>query len=87
MYMKQSHLGLFMIIVSVVVWFLSISILFSYITNVLHPDQAFGEPIWVIDPVGFLLISIPLGIMLFIGFVLLFDAIIPKSEEEINRSP
>jgi hypothetical protein len=85
--MKQSYLGLFVMSSSVIVWFLATSILFDYITKVLHPDQAFGEPIWVIDPGGFLLISVPLGIVFFIGLVVLFDDVIPKIEQEINRSP
>ncbi|TFG35026.1 hypothetical protein EU527_00015 [Candidatus Thorarchaeota archaeon] len=79
--MKQSHLGLFIIIGSIIAWSLATSVLFDYITRVLHPNQAFGEPIWVIDPVGFLLISLPLGILLFIGVVILFDAIIPKTKD------
>lgn len=85
--MKQSHLGLFIMASSVIVWFLAISALFDYITKILHPDQGFGEPIWVIDPAGFLIISAPLGILFFIGLVMVFDAIIPKMEQGINRSP
>jgi hypothetical protein len=84
--MKQSHIGLFIVIGSVIVWFLAISTLFNYITKVLHPDQGFGEPIWVIDPAGFLIISIPLGIVFFIGVVLYFDAIIPRMEQGMDRS-
>ncbi|TFG33478.1 hypothetical protein EU528_00620 [Candidatus Thorarchaeota archaeon] len=57
---------------SFLVWFLAISLLFDYIVNVLHPDQAFGEPIWVIAPIGFFLISIPTGLVFFAGFVAIF---------------
>ena len=84
--MKQSYIGLCIIFSSVITWFILTGMLFDYITKVLHPDQAFGEPIWVIDPAGFLYISVPLGIVFFIGVVVLFDAIIPKREQEIDRS-
>ncbi len=85
--MKQSHLGLFIMASSIIIWFLAISTLFNYITKVLHPDHGFGEPIWVIDPVGFLIISVPLGITFFVGLVMVFDTMISEREQEIDRSP
>jgi len=63
---------------SFLVWLFSISLLFDYIVNVLHPDQGFGEPIWVIDPIGFLLISIPTGLVFFVGFLAIFEEMSSK---------
>ena len=70
--MKLSVIGVVLIISSVLIWVFSTGILFDYNVNVLHPDHSFGEPIWVLDPVGFLLISIPTGLVFFIGFVAIF---------------
>lgn len=63
---------------SFVVWNLATSLLFDYIVNVLHPDQAFGEPIWVIDPIGFMIISVPTGLVFFLGSVAVFEDLNPK---------
>ncbi|MHA2264379.1 MAG: hypothetical protein ACXAEN_18455 [Candidatus Thorarchaeota archaeon] len=52
---------------SFMIWDLSISLLFDHTVNVLHPDEAFGEPIWVIDPLGFMIISVPTGLVFILG--------------------
>jgi len=83
---KQLHRGLFVTVGSIIVWFLANSILFTYITTVLYSNRAFGEPIWVIDLVGFLIVSVPLGTVFFIGIVMIFDAIIPRRELRADRS-
>jgi hypothetical protein len=57
---------------SFVVWTLATSLLFDYIVNVLHPEEAFEEPIWVIDPIGFLIISVPTGLVFLVGFLAVF---------------
>ena len=77
--MKQAIIGLVLIINSVLVWLFANALLFDYIVNVLHPDQAFGEPIWVIDPVGFMMISIPTGLLLFVGLLAIFGDLLPKA--------
>jgi hypothetical protein len=59
---------------SFVVWLLSTSLLFDYTVNVLHPDLALGEPIWVIDPIGFMFISIPTGLVFFLGAIALYGS-------------
>ena len=46
----------------------------------MHPDLGIGEPIWVIDPIGFMIISGPLGILFFIGFLAFFGDLLPKRE-------
>jgi hypothetical protein len=69
--------------VSYLIWHVSTALLFHYIVNVLHPDEAFGEPIWVIDPLGFLLISAPLAIAFFVGFLAVFGSFMPDTD----RSP
>ncbi len=61
-----------MVIGSFVTWTLATATLFDYIVNVLHPDQGFGEPIWVIDPVGFMLISVPTGLIFLVGALAVF---------------
>ncbi len=63
---------------SAIVWFVANAVLFDYIVNVLHPDLAFGEPIWVIDPLGFIIISVPTGIVFFLGLLAVFDDILPR---------
>ncbi len=65
---------------SFIAWSLAISFLFDYIVRVLHPNQAFGEPIWVIDPVGFMIISVPTGIVFLLGAIAVFGDIIPKEQ-------
>ncbi len=77
--MKQLLIGLVLIVSSVLVWFFANALLFDYIVNVLHPDQAFGEPIWVIDPVGFMIISIPTGLVFFVGLVVILRDILSKA--------
>lgn len=69
---------------SFVAWIMGISLLFDYIVNV-HPELAIGEPIWVIDPIGFMIISVPTGIVFFIGLLTFFGDLLPK--KELNRSP
>ena len=76
--LKQSIIGLVLIVSSVLVWLFANILLFDYIVNVLHPDQAFGEPIWVIDPVGFLLISIPTGLVFLVGLLAIFGEMSSK---------
>lgn len=76
--MKQSTIGLLLVISSFVIWTLATSLLFDYIVNVLHPDQGFGEPIWVIDPVGFMIISIPTGLVSFVGLLAILGEMLPK---------
>lgn len=62
---------------SFIVWNLATSILFDYIVNV-HPELAIGEPIWVIDPIGFLIISVPTGLVFLLGSVVVFEDLRPK---------
>ena len=62
---------------SFVIWSLANSLLFHYIVNVLHPDQGFGEPIWVIDPIGFMIISVPTGLVFFLGVIAFFGDVLP----------
>lgn len=63
---------------SFVVWTLATVFLFDYIVNVLHPDQGFGEPIWVIDPIGFMIISIPMGLAFLLGALAVLGDLLPK---------
>ena len=56
---------------SIIVWRLATSFLFWYVIDI-HPELGIGEPIWVIDPMGFLIISAPLGLLLLIGFLAVF---------------
>ena len=65
-------------IISFAIWNLSTSLLFNYIVNVLYPGQGFGEPIWVIDPIGFWMISIPTGLVFLIGLLTVFRNILQK---------
>ena len=67
--MKRWHQGLVLMIISFAIWSLSLSLLFDYIVNVLYPSQGFGEPIWVIDPIGFWMISIPTGLVFLMGLL------------------
>ena len=69
---------------SFVIWSLANSLLFHYIVNVLHPDQGFGEPIWVIDPIGFMIISVPTGLVFFLGLIAFFRDILPGTMNELN---
>jgi hypothetical protein len=63
------------------IWSLANSLLFHYIVNVLHPDQSFGEPIWVIDPIGFMIISVPTGLVFLLGAIALFSGCVTKNNE------
>ena len=63
---------------SFVIWNIATSMLFDYIVNVLHPDQAFGEPIWVIDPAGFWIISIPTGFVFLVGLLAVYRGLLQK---------
>ena len=56
---------------SFAVWVWATSSLFDYIVH-LYPDEAFGEPIWVIDPLGFLTISAPTGLLFLEGVIAVF---------------
>ncbi|MFW9958542.1 MAG: hypothetical protein ACFFCT_10765 [Candidatus Odinarchaeota archaeon] len=78
--MKQAHIGLLLMVSSFIAWNLATSFLFDYIVRVLHPDQAFGEPIWVIDPLGFMVISFPAGIVFLLGAIAVFGDILPKEQ-------
>ena len=69
---------------SFVVWSLANSLLFHYIVNVLHPDQGFGEPIWVIDPIGFMIISVPTGLVFFLGVIAFFRDVLPGIMNKLN---
>ncbi len=66
---------------SFVIWSLANSLLFHYIVSVWHPDQAFGEPIWVIDPIGFMIISVLTGFVFFLGAIAFFGDILPEEEK------
>ena len=56
---------------SFIVWNIATILLFDYIVNV-HPELAIGEPIWVIDPAGFIIISVPTGLVFLLGSVAVF---------------
>jgi hypothetical protein len=56
---------------SFAVWIWATTTLFDYIVH-LYPEEAFGEPIWVIDPLGFLMISVPTGLLFLIGAIVVF---------------
>ena len=76
--MKRWHKGLVLTIISFAIWNLLIVLLFNYITKVLYPSQGFGEPIWVIDPIGFWMISIPTGLVFLIGLLNVFGDTLRK---------
>lgn len=76
--MRQARVGLLLMIGSAIVWFVANAVLFDYIVNVLHPELAFGEPIWVIDPLGFMVISVPTGIVFFLGLLAVFGDMLPR---------
>jgi len=63
---------------SAVAWSIGNAALFDYIVNVLHPESGFGEPIWVIDPLGYMAISLPTGFVFIIGLLAVFDDISQK---------
>ena len=43
-----------------------------------YPELGIGEPIWVIDPIGFIIISTSLGLVFFIGFLAVFGDVLQK---------
>ena len=69
---------------SFVIWSLATSLLFHYIVSVWHPDQGFGEPIWVIDPIGFMIISVPTGLVFFLGVIAFFQDVLPRIMNKLN---
>ena len=78
--MKQAIIGLVLMISSFLVWFIAIAILFDYNVNVLHPDHSSGEPIWNIDRVGFMIISIPTGLVFLVGLVVILRDIMSEAQ-------
>jgi hypothetical protein len=62
---------------SFIVWKLATSLRFWYVIDI-HPELGIGEPIWVIDPMGFMIISVPLGVLFFVGFLAFFGDLLPK---------
>jgi hypothetical protein len=63
---------------SAITWFIANAALFDYITSVLHVELGFGEPVWAIDPLGFMIISVPTGVVFLVGLLAVFDNILPK---------
>ena len=64
---------------SFIVWNLATSLRFWYVID-MHPELGIGEPIWVIDPIGFMIISAPLALVFFIGLLAFFGDLLPKKE-------
>ena len=64
---------------SFIIWNLVTSFRFWYVSD-MHPELGIGEPIWVIDPIGFMIISAPLGLAFFIGLLAFFGDLLPKKE-------
>ncbi len=62
---------------SFIVWMLATSLRFWSVIE-MHPELGIGEPIWVIDPIGFWTISTPLGLLFFMGFLAFFGDLLPK---------
>jgi hypothetical protein len=62
---------------SFIVWSLVTPFRFWYVID-MHPELGIGEPIWVIDPIGFLIISIPTGLTFLLGSVAVFQDLNPK---------
>jgi hypothetical protein len=77
--LKQWLVGLLLMASSFIVWMLATSLRFWHVIDI-HPELGIGEPIWVIDPVGFLIISAPTGLVFFIGFLAFFGDLLPKKE-------
>jgi hypothetical protein len=42
---------------------------------------SFGEPIWVIDPIGFMIISVLTGFVFFLGAIASLGDILPEEEK------
>ena len=51
--MKQIHLILLVIFITLIVWFVGLGIGGSYLAATLRPSEAGGEPIWWTDPLFF----------------------------------
>ncbi|MBY8998760.1 MAG: hypothetical protein KGD60_13620 [Candidatus Thorarchaeota archaeon] len=64
---------------SFIVWLLATPLRFWYVID-MHPELGIGEPIWVIDPIGFMIISAPLGLVFFIGLLAVYGDLLPKEE-------
>ena len=62
---------------SFIAWNMATSIRFWNVID-MHPELGIGEPIWVIDPVGFFIISVPLGLVFLLGTVAVFENLNPK---------
>ncbi len=62
---------------SFIVWRLATSLRFWYVID-LHPELGIGEPIWVIDPIGFMIISVTFGLLFFLGFLAFFGDLLPE---------
>jgi hypothetical protein len=77
--LKQWLVGLLLMASSFIVWMLATSLRFWHVIDI-HPELGIGEPIWVIDPVGFLIISAPTGLVFFIGFLAFVGDLLPKKE-------
>ena len=75
--LKQWIKGLLLMISSFFVWSLATSYRFWYVID-MHPELGIGEPIWVIDPIGFLIISVPFGFLFFMGFIAFFGGLLPR---------
>ena len=75
--LKQWHVGLLLMISSFIVWMLATPLRFWYVID-LQPELGIGEPLWVIDPVGFFVISVPLGLLFLLGAVVVFQDLNPK---------
>ncbi len=57
---------------SFIVWLLATPLRFWYVID-MHPELGIGEPIWVIDPIGFLIIVVPTGLVFLLGSVVVFE--------------
>ena len=73
--LKTWHKGLLLMVSSFIVWMLATSLRFWYVLDN-HPELGIGEPIWAIDPIVFMIISVPLGIVFFVGFLVIFGDIL-----------
>ena len=69
--MKKLLTGMGLTSGSILLWIVLLGLRWDYVVNVMFPGEALGEPIWVHDPLGFWVISIPCGIMFLIGFYLI----------------
>jgi len=76
--MKKRFLGIALMVGSFVIWAFATEWLFDYNVNVLYPEEAFGEPIWVIDPYGFMYVSVPTGLVFIFGLFLVCASFCPE---------